>query len=80
MLLLSWHSYLIDQMRYSDWIDRGHTRPTHGEWSKYIQLVAEQVELDLSMAEVTRIGTSANQNTGIDMSAFSRWHILSSDG
>ena len=61
MLHLSWHSYLIDQLRYSDWIDRGRTRPTHGEWSKYIQWVAEQVELDLCMAEVTRIGTSANQ-------------------
>jgi mycobactin lysine-N-oxygenase len=61
MMLLSWSSYLIDSMRYSDWIDRGHTRPAHAEWSKYIQWVAEQVELDLCLAEVTRIGTSANQ-------------------
>ena len=61
MVLLSWPSYLIDSMRYSDWIDRGRTRPTHAEWSKYIQWVAEQVELDLCLAEVTRIGISANQ-------------------
>ena len=61
MVLLSWQSYLIDAMRYSDWIDRQRTRPTHAEWSKYIQWVAEQVELDLCMAEVTRIGTSAGQ-------------------
>ena len=61
MVLLSWQSYLIDSMRYSDWIDRARTRPTHAEWSKYIQWVAEQVELDLCMAEVTRIGTSADQ-------------------
>ena len=61
MLYLSWHSYLIDQTRYADWIDRGRTRPTHGEWSKYIQWVAEQGKLDLCMAEVTRIGTSADQ-------------------
>jgi len=50
MLHLSWQSYLINQMRYSDWIDRGRTRPTHAEWSKYIQWVAEQVGLDLCMA------------------------------
>ena len=62
MLHLSWHSYLINRMRYSDWIDRGRTRPTHAEWSMYIQWVAEQVELDLCMAEVTRIGTSPDQN------------------
>src|SRR6266516_6285751 len=35
ILHLSWQSYLIDQLRYADWIDRGRTRPTHGEWSKY---------------------------------------------
>jgi mycobactin lysine-N-oxygenase len=61
MLHLSWHSYLIDQLRYSDWIDRGRTRPTHGEWSKYIQWVAERVELDLCVAEVTNIATTADQ-------------------
>jgi mycobactin lysine-N-oxygenase len=61
MVLLSWQSYLIDQMRYSDWIDRGRERPTHAEWSKYIQWVAEQVELDPCLAEVTCIGTSADQ-------------------
>src|SRR6266568_7271582 len=46
MVHLSWQSYLIDQLRYSNWIDRGRTRPTHGEWSKYIQWVAEKVGLD----------------------------------
>src|SRR6266702_1408852 len=61
MVHLSWHSYLIDQMRYSDWIDRSRTRPTHAEWSKYIQWVAEQVEFDLCVAEVTRIDTSTDQ-------------------
>src|SRR5436309_15748857 len=61
MLHLSWPSYLIDQLRYSDWIDRGRTRPTHSEWSKYIQWVAERVELDLCVAEVTTIATTADQ-------------------
>ena len=61
ILHLSWHGYLIDQLRYSDWIDRGRTRPTHGEWSKYIQWVAEKVELDLYVAEVTNIATTSDQ-------------------
>jgi len=61
MLHLSWQSYLIDQLRYADWIDRGRTRPTHSEWSKYIQWVAGKVELDLYIAEVTQIGTTDDQ-------------------
>jgi mycobactin lysine-N-oxygenase len=61
MWSLSWHSYLVDQKRYPSWIDRGRIRPTHGEWSKYIQWVAEKVEVDLCKAEVTRIGTTADQ-------------------
>jgi mycobactin lysine-N-oxygenase len=61
MVHLSWQGYLIDQMRYSNWIDRGRTRPTHGEWSKYIQWIAEKVGLDLCVAEVMRIGTTADQ-------------------
>src|SRR5436305_11969284 len=61
MLHLSWQSYLIDQLRYADWIDRGRTRPTHSEWSKYIQWVAGKVGLDLCIAEVMQIGTTADQ-------------------
>src|SRR2546425_6885497 len=61
MLHLSWQSYLIDELRYADWIDRGRTRPTHGEWSKYIQWVAGKVELGLYVAEVMQIGTTADQ-------------------
>src|SRR5262249_16489713 len=55
MVHLSWQSFLIDQWRYAGWIDRGRTRPTHQEWSQYLQWVAEQVELELSVGEVTGI-------------------------
>ena len=55
MVHLSWPAYLIDQLRYSDWIDRGRTRPTHGEWGKYIQWVSQRIELELLVAEVTGI-------------------------
>ena len=61
MVHLSWQSFLIDQWRYADWIDRGRTRPTHREWSQYIQWVAEKVELDLCVGEVTGIATTSDQ-------------------
>jgi mycobactin lysine-N-oxygenase len=67
MLHLSWHSYLIEEFRYSDWIDRGRTRPTHGEWSNYIRWVAEKIELDLHIAEVTKIGLTEDD---------SRWQLV----
>jgi len=61
MVHLSWQSFLIDQWRYADWIDRGRTRPTHREWSHYIQWVAEQVEVELCVGEVTSIATTSDQ-------------------
>jgi mycobactin lysine-N-oxygenase len=61
MIHLSWQSFLIDQMRYADWIDRGRTRPTHREWSRYIQWVAEKIDLELSVGEVTSIETTSDQ-------------------
>jgi mycobactin lysine-N-oxygenase len=61
MVHLSWQSFLIDQWRYADWIDRGRTRPTHREWSQYLQWVAEQVEVELCIGEVTSIATTSDQ-------------------
>ena len=61
MVHLSWQSFLIDQWRYADWIDRGRTRPTHREWSHYIQWVAEKVEVELYVGEVTGIATTPDQ-------------------
>jgi mycobactin lysine-N-oxygenase len=60
MVHLSWQSFLIDQWRYTSWVDRGRTRPTHREWSQYIQWVAERVEVDLCVGEVTSITTTSN--------------------
>jgi mycobactin lysine-N-oxygenase len=61
MVHLSWQSFLIDQLRYAAWIDRGRTRPTHREWSQYIQWVAEKVELEAYVGEVTSIATTSDQ-------------------
>jgi mycobactin lysine-N-oxygenase len=55
MLLLSWHSYLVANDRYENWIDRGRTRPSHGEWSGYLRWVAQNIDLTLYAARVQRI-------------------------
>ncbi|MFL5625457.1 MAG: SidA/IucD/PvdA family monooxygenase [Ktedonobacteraceae bacterium] len=60
MLLLSWHSYLVSNDKYSDWIDRGRTRPTHKEWSSYIRWVAEKIDLNLYTARVQQIAVSSD--------------------
>lgn len=61
MLHISWHSYLIEQLRYSNWIDRGRTRPTHAEWAQYIRWVADRIQPELCIADVTKIARSADQ-------------------
>ena len=59
MLLHSWHSYLIDSGgRYSDWVDRGRSNPTHAEWSRYIQWVASRIQPEVYTAEVQSISST----------------------
>ncbi len=58
MLRFSWQSYLVNSGRYVDWIDRGRTRPTHGEWSSYLEWVAARIGLDVTHAEVRKIASS----------------------
>lgn len=55
MQQFSWQSYLIHTGKYLDWIDRGRTRPTHGEWSCYLQWVATRIAFDVVHAEVRSI-------------------------
>ncbi len=63
MLLLSWHSYLIDSGgRYSDWVDRGRGRPTHAEWSRYIQWVASKIQPEIHIAEVRGISSTKHHS------------------
>ncbi len=71
MLLLSWHSYLIENGgRYADWVDRGRLSPTHGEWARYIQWVAQHIDLELYTAEVEAIN-SIDEHT--------RWQLACSE-
>ena len=60
MLRLSWPGYLMQSGRYPDWIDRGRTRPTHGEWFAYLQWVASQTGVDVTRAQVNSILRTQN--------------------
>lgn len=62
MFLLSWQSYLVHQEEYSEWIDRGRTRPTHREWSVYLRWVAESVGMEVIPAQVHRIGLDGERH------------------
>lgn len=67
MLSLSWQSYLVNEGKYLDWIDRNRTRPTHREWSNYLQWVAKRVGIEVINAEVYKIALSEDQK---------RWQLL----
>jgi mycobactin lysine-N-oxygenase len=55
MLAYSWQAYLIARSRFSDWIDRGRLRPTHQEWSEYLEWVASLLDLSVYQSEVVGI-------------------------
>ena len=50
-----WQRYLIERGLYTDWVDHGRPRPTHGQWSKYIAHAASKAAVDLTTAEVTAL-------------------------
>jgi len=39
MQRFTWQSYLVDQSKYSDWVDRGRPAPCHRQWASYLQWV-----------------------------------------
>ncbi len=55
MRAFSWQTYLIEEYRYSEWIDRGRPRPTHRQWSAYLRWVAHRAGAELLRGEVQRI-------------------------
>lgn len=40
----SWTSFLIDNHRYSDWIDRGKPAPSHRRWADYLTWAWDKVK------------------------------------
>ena len=53
----SWQSFLIDQTKFSDWVDRGRPAPAHKEWADYLQWVwkLNKPRTTCHRGEVTRL-------------------------
>ncbi len=55
MMKFSWTSFLVEHGTYSEWIDRGRPSPHHHVWAKYLQWVAQKVDLELIVGTVRSI-------------------------
>ncbi len=60
LLDFTWMAFLVQQGRYSDWVDRGRPAPCHQGWANYLRWVYEQVAGDISFihAEVLSLDES----------------------
>jgi mycobactin lysine-N-oxygenase len=65
MARYSWQRHLIRHAAYSDWVDRGRTRPTHRQWSAYLSEVAEAAEAEIVSGVVT----------GLEVGGGDRWEV-----
>jgi mycobactin lysine-N-oxygenase len=54
----SWQTFLIEQNKYSDWLDRGRPQPTHKRFSEYLTWVADKSKVNVKKGEVIRITQS----------------------
>lgn len=60
MLAFSWSSFLVERGTYAEWVDRGRPSPQHNLWAKYLQWVANKVDLDLISGRVQTIRAAAD--------------------
>lgn len=60
MIAYSWSSFLIEHGTYSEWIDRGRPSPQHHFWARYLQWVAQKVQLDLVIGTVRTISPTTS--------------------
>ncbi|HEX8037039.1 MAG TPA: FAD/NAD(P)-binding protein [Ktedonobacterales bacterium] len=56
MTAYSWQTHLIEEYKYSEWVDRGRPRPLHRQWSAYLRWVAEKSQAEVVRTEVVSIG------------------------
>lgn len=61
MLRYSWHSFLVADGAYADWIDRGKPHPPHWRWSTYFSWVAQQLDVQPILGTVVHIDTYGTQ-------------------
>lgn len=61
MLRLSWQSYLASRSEQgapslAEWVDRGRPQPSHGQWARYLNWVAERLGISPELGSVVEIG------------------------
>ncbi|MYR07117.1 SidA/IucD/PvdA family monooxygenase [Gordonia sp. SID5947] len=61
MLDYSWMSFLVEHQTYAEWVDRGRPNPHHNVWARYLQWVANRVELDVTIGTVRSISADEDQ-------------------
>jgi mycobactin lysine-N-oxygenase len=61
----SWQRHLIRHGAYGDWVDRGHMRPAHHQWSTYLREVAEAAKAEIVCGVVT----------GLEVAGGDRWEV-----
>ncbi|MDO4760459.1 MAG: SidA/IucD/PvdA family monooxygenase [Corynebacterium sp.] len=70
LLSYSWNAHLADIGALGQWIDRGRIAPTHNQWQRYLQWVADRAGLTVIQAEVTQVSTAGEcwelTATGVD--------------
>jgi mycobactin lysine-N-oxygenase len=69
MAKYSWHRHLIRHGAYSDWVDRGRTRPTHRQWSMYLREVAESAEAEIVSGVVTGLDAAGGGGWRVGLAA-----------
>lgn len=53
LLEFSWTSYLIEQRKFSEWIDRGRPAPCHQLWARYLRWVAKRLSPEVTVLHGT---------------------------
>jgi mycobactin lysine-N-oxygenase len=80
MMAYSWSSFLVDRGTYAEWIDRGRPNPPHHNWAKYLQWVAQKINLELVMGTVSSVSSDGAGWTVAVSSADGTSRTLQADG
>lgn len=55
MLDHSWMAFLVEHQTYAEWVDRGRPSPHHHVWARYLEWVADRIDLDLTIGTVESV-------------------------
>ncbi|WP_227984352.1 SidA/IucD/PvdA family monooxygenase [Nocardia spumae] len=60
MVAYSWHSFLVENGTYAEWVDRGRPSPHHHVWANYLQWVARKSGVEIVLGTVRRVRAAAD--------------------